>query len=482
MRLYFLPQILSSIAVATFCFLNGLELSYLSILIPYFTNNDTRVENSFAMSDNEKSWLLSIGPIVKPLGCVLAGLVMDHIGRLNTLRVAVLPWSIGWLLIAKASSFLMIAAGFTITIFSFPWLLITAVTYITEISSPSVRGMLVNLKTIFWCLGSMAMFLLGAFLHWRTIAWINCLLPLAPLFLSLLLKESMLWLVTRGRFEDAKKSLVYFNRYRKTSRDENFDCVIDRKLLMIQTLHDRYRSINLSLLQKLKFFLQPSGYKRVLMVAGLEFFQNLSGSIIVFSNIMVFFNEFGTTINPYAVGIYLGLTKLVITFCNIWLLKTFRFRIILIASYLIISGCLVAFGLYIDFNPKDSSIYQWIPLCALILYSNSMVVGPYSVPVVLTPSVYPTHIRGTGQSVSSIIGHMLEFFMIQSYYAIKKVVKQSHILYFMSFSSLIACVYIYSWVVETRQKTFLEIENYFVKKDNKSNPRSLEEQDPCLEK
>ncbi|XP_031347778.1 facilitated trehalose transporter Tret1-like isoform X3 [Photinus pyralis] len=353
MRLYFLPQILSSIAVASFCFLNGLELSYLSILIPYFSKtNDTQVEESFTMSDNEKSWLLSIGSIVKPLGCILAGLVIDHIGRLNTLRVAMLPWSIGWLIIANASSFLIIGTGYTILIFSFPWLVITAVTYITEISSPSVRGMLVNLKTIFWGLGSMATFLLGAFLHWRTIAWINCLLPLGPLILSLLLKESMLWLVTRGRFDEAKKSLVYFNRYRSTSKDENFESVIDRKLLMIQTLHDRYRSTNLNLLQQMKFFLQPSGYKRVLMVAGLDFFHTLAGSIIVFSNIIIFFNGFSTTINPYAVGIYLGLTKLVMTFCNTWLLKTFRFRLILIASYLIISGCLLTFGLYMDFNPK----------------------------------------------------------------------------------------------------------------------------------
>ncbi|KAB0796131.1 hypothetical protein PPYR_10192 [Photinus pyralis] len=476
MNLYLLPQIASALAVSMFCFLNGMELSYLSILIPYFSKvNGMRVDNSFTISDNQKSWLLSTGALIRPISNAVTGLVMDQIGRLNTQRFAILPWSIGWLIIATASNFPMLMAGFCIAISACPGFMISTLTYITEISSPSARGVLLSFKGIFWGLGSMSVFLLGAFIHWRTIAWINCLLPLIPFVLTLFVKESMLWLVGKGRIDDAKESLVYFNRYRML-KDENLESVIDRKLLSIQTLQERYQPSNLNLLQKMKFFLQPSGYKRVLMIAGLQVFNELTGSTVVYSNTILFFNEFSTTINPYSIGIYMGLARLATSFFSMWLLKTFKFRWILIVNYIILSGCLLSFGLYIDLNNKGTSINEWIPLCTMLLYTYALAAGPYLVAIVITPSIYPTHLRGTGQSISYIVGTLTEFSTIQSYYAVKKVVKQSHILYFMALSSLTACAYIYSCVVETYKKSFSEIEDYFSEKDNrnKNNPSSVE--------
>ncbi|XP_031346522.1 facilitated trehalose transporter Tret1-like isoform X2 [Photinus pyralis] len=411
--------------------------------------------------------------LVKPVSGLLAGLVMDHFGRLNTLRLGIIPWSIGWIIIAEASNFPMLMAGYIISLLPHSWFVISLLAYISEISSPSVRSVLLNFKSVFWGLGSMAPFLLGALLHWRTVAWINCLLPVIPGVATLFLKESVLWLVTKGRVNDAKKSLAYFNRYRKLSKDEDLEGVIERKLLSVQTLHEEYRSSNRSLLHKMKFFFQPSGYIRIFMLAGLECFNEVTGSSVVFANIIVFFTEFGTTINPYGIGIYIGVTKLATSFFNAWLLKTFKFRSILMANYVTVSGCLLAWGLYLEYNTKGTTIYQWIPLCTMILYTFSLSAGVYSVPVVIAPLIFPTHVRGTGQAITTLIQSLLEFSAIQSYYAMKKIVKHSHILYFMALFSLLACAYIYKYVVETHEKSFSEIENYFSKKDNCNKRNSL---------
>uniref|UniRef100_A0A1Y1KQQ0 Major facilitator superfamily (MFS) profile domain-containing protein n=2 Tax=Photinus pyralis TaxID=7054 RepID=A0A1Y1KQQ0_PHOPY len=476
MNLYLLPQFLSSIAVLSFCFLIGMQFGFLTILIPYFSkNNSTQVEDSFTMSDNELSWLLSGFTLVKPISSVLAGLVMDHFGRLNTLRLGILPWSIGWILIANASNFPMLMTGFLTAFVPCSWFVITSLAYVSEISSPNMRGVLLNFKSIFWGLGSIVPFLLGAFLHWRMLAWVNCILFLIPGIATLFLKESMMWLVTKGRIDDAKESLIYFNRYRKT--DENLESDIERKLLSIQALHERYHSANQSILKKMRFFLQPSGYKRILMIAGLQCFNEATGSNVLLNNIIVFFTEFGTTVNPYAIGIYIGITKLATSLFTGWLLKTCKFKSILIANYLTICGCMLAFGLYLDYNTKGTTIYQWIPLCTMVLYTFSLSSGVYSVPVVITPLIFPTHLRGTGQSVATLFQSLMEFSATQTYYLVKKLVKHSHILYVMALSSVIGCAYIYKCVVETHKKSFSEIEDYFSKKVNcnKNNSPSGEE-------
>lgn len=49
------------------------------------------------------------------LGCPLAGIVMNRFGRINTIRLSALPFSLGWFLVATANSYEQILLGRVLT-------------------------------------------------------------------------------------------------------------------------------------------------------------------------------------------------------------------------------------------------------------------------------------------------------------------------------------------------------------------------------
>lgn len=69
--------------------------------------------------------------------------------------------------------------------------------------------------------GMVVIYAQGAFLSWRTIAWMAigyCLVPI--LFMSLWAPESPVWLISKGRTQDALKSLTYLSRRDKKASIE----------------------------------------------------------------------------------------------------------------------------------------------------------------------------------------------------------------------------------------------------------------------
>jgi len=56
-------------------------------------------------------WSASLFVLVVPLGEMCAALAMQRLGRLAAIRLALVPHSLGWALIACASNFQMILMG-----------------------------------------------------------------------------------------------------------------------------------------------------------------------------------------------------------------------------------------------------------------------------------------------------------------------------------------------------------------------------------
>lgn len=50
-----------------------------------------------------------------PAGCLIAGVLMEWLGRLNTIKLAAFPCVVGWILMATGNSFIMILIGRILT-------------------------------------------------------------------------------------------------------------------------------------------------------------------------------------------------------------------------------------------------------------------------------------------------------------------------------------------------------------------------------
>lgn len=82
-------------------------------------------------------------------------------------------------------------------------------TYVAEVTEPTFRGMLAATGTGCVITGIFTQFVLGTFMHWRTVAITSSVLPIIAVFVLFFVPESPYWLLARGREEKAQKSLCW---------------------------------------------------------------------------------------------------------------------------------------------------------------------------------------------------------------------------------------------------------------------------------
>ena len=89
-------------------------------------------------------------------------------------------------------------------------------TYVAEISTPALRGILAASGSFCIILGIFSQFVLGIFIQWRTITLISTSAPILAFLLLFLVPESPHWLILKNKDEEAKKSLMWLRGWQKT--------------------------------------------------------------------------------------------------------------------------------------------------------------------------------------------------------------------------------------------------------------------------
>ncbi|RXG57652.1 Facilitated trehalose transporter Tret1 [Armadillidium vulgare] len=123
------------------------------------------------------------------IGCPIAGFSINVLGRRGTIIYSAIPVLIGWILIVFAQSFEMLVIGRLITGTYCSLISLAVPTYIAEFSSPHIRGILVVSVGLL-----------------RSCAIVPCICSL----LMIPNKESPLYLLSKGREEEAEKAMQYF--------------------------------------------------------------------------------------------------------------------------------------------------------------------------------------------------------------------------------------------------------------------------------
>lgn len=184
----------------------GIALAYSAILIPQVELPDSDLH----MTSAESSWVASIIVIAVPIGCIFSGFFMEVIGRINVIKLAVIPCAIGWATIALAQSTYVILLGRFLTGLGCALGTSPAIVYITEVARPDLRGSLISSAPTIASLGMVIAYASGAIMDWRLAAWLGIGFTLLPIILiQLFVYESPVWLVNKGRMEDAYASLKY---------------------------------------------------------------------------------------------------------------------------------------------------------------------------------------------------------------------------------------------------------------------------------
>jgi facilitated trehalose transporter len=85
----------------------GIALSYSAVLVPQLEDKDSDIPVTKFLT----SLVASIIVLMVPIGSIIAGYLMDSVGRVNTIKVAAIPSLLGLVLIAMAPNVYFILAG-----------------------------------------------------------------------------------------------------------------------------------------------------------------------------------------------------------------------------------------------------------------------------------------------------------------------------------------------------------------------------------
>ncbi|CAH1713744.1 unnamed protein product [Aphis gossypii] len=162
------------------------------------------------LTETEASWYGSVLLVCHPMGGLLSGVLQEIVGRKWCMALVSVPQLVGWYVLWRAGDAFdlyvsCVALGLSMGLSEAPVL-----TYVGEAVEPRLRGPLSSMPTFTIMLGSFVSYLMSTVMPWRTVAMINMAVPVVSFVAVVLLTpESPVWLLSRNRPAEAKKSLAY---------------------------------------------------------------------------------------------------------------------------------------------------------------------------------------------------------------------------------------------------------------------------------
>ena len=326
-----------------------------------------------------------------------------------------------------------------------------------------MRGSLLVIGPAFVSLGLVITYLKGWLMDWRTIAWLCNVYLIIPFFLLFLLPESPSWLVSKGRHEEAGKALHWLHKH-QPKPDPQDNKTFAEMYLNLLVKEDTQKKIEAQTSggNMVKEFLKPTGYKPLLIISGVFFFQQFSGIYIFLFYSVTFFEAVGSDINPYVASIWIGVIRLILSIMNTWLLKYFSRRKLIMISAFGMFVCTLISGLFTHWIKNGTTEAKWVPVIFLLLYVVSSMIGLLTIPWTMTAELFPLKIRSMAHSISTSIVNLIMFVAVQNYINLERLLGGSAgIQWFFSVVSLVTVVYIFVVLPETHKKKLSEIEDYF---------------------
>ncbi|KAL0107114.1 hypothetical protein PUN28_015566 [Cardiocondyla obscurior] len=459
--LFKLLQITACIVAASFHIAVGFIMAYSAILIPHLEKEDAKLH----ATQEETSWIASLAVVSAPIGALVAGFLMEMFGRLRTLQIGAIPSVIGWILIATSTNIPMLLVGRLLTGLATALSTSPAIVYITEVARPELRGSLISFGPTLASFGMVLCYLKGAYLQWDIVAYLSLIYAIVPILLvQLIVPESPVWLVSKGRIEDAKKSLEWLH---KNETSESKTSVAEVQFINIMKeneikLNEQRRSKHSSTSNKWRGFLKPTGWKPMAILFLLFSFQQFSGIYITLFYAVTWFQEVGAGVDAYMASILVGLTRFLCSMVNTWLLRRYKRRSLCIISSFGMALCMIVSG-YFTLNIKngDRSGY-WVPVACLLLYVCTSMIGMLTIPWTMTAELFPTEIRGIAHSISFSMANLLMFAALQSYRSLQAFLGGAYaVQWFFAGVSVGAAIFVWLLLPETHGKKLSEIEEYF---------------------
>ncbi|XP_045507292.1 facilitated trehalose transporter Tret1-like isoform X1 [Colias croceus] len=436
----------------------GMVLSYPSSLIHALQSPDSDIPIDIHMS----SWIASCIGIAGFPGFFISGLLMDLKGRKMAHAIVMIPGTIGWLLIYFATDIRTIIIGRLLGGFTASATVCLGAVVIGEFSSPSNRGMFLNMKTVAVCLGNTVIHILGYFLHWRTIALLGVVPHAVALTIIITWPESPAWLASKKRFEESEKSFLWLRGNSESSRREFDELIRAQKERMSEI------PMNLTMKTRIKEFFKKFTRRDfikplIIIIFSATLLETCGRHIFPAYALQIIAAVTGNKMNSFYYTLAIDIiitTSATLSSILVKLLKrrTLLFGTAFPAIIVLFCACLY---LFLVAQGVISATRTWIPIMLFVLYFILANLGCTPIPLALLGEVFPLAHRGSGSLISGFALSLLLMFALQVTPYLLVSVKVYGTFAFFGTLMAISLITLHFILPETKDKTLQEIEDYF---------------------
>ncbi|XP_070160559.1 facilitated trehalose transporter Tret1-2 homolog [Polyergus mexicanus] len=470
----YLKQLLTALGPLIGIIAAGMSNGYSAILLPQLksiSSNDSESlsesanVNHFGMlTSDQESWIAAAAVLPVAPGCWTGGFVAERFGRRTSFMLLHPIFCIGWLSIGLANSVQNLIASRLLTGYCIGIHASIFPIYVSETSDPLLRGILLGAIGLTLSIGALACHAMGTWLNWRTTAYICAVLPIISWIINLFSRESPMWLLGKGKIEEAKRSWIFLRGQHSL---EEFSLLETTRLMEISEKRTRKRSILRSFVKpwSSRYFLKPFG-----IVCLYFFVMQFAGTNMMLFYCVEMLADISGQAHAYLITLIIDAIRLTFGIIACILLKTCRRRIMTFVSgfgvaitLLFLSACLT-----LDIGRP------WIPVILLVTYVALLPLGLTPIPWLLCGELFPRKFRGLGSGLTSGFGFICFFVVIKTMPAMIELIKPEGTFAIYGSVALIGTSALYFVLPETKNKTLQEIQISFNKKSHEPQIQDVE--------
>lgn len=355
------------------------------------------------ITSEQSSWIASLMALGTIPGSFVAGYLGERWGRKRTALFAVVPFSIGWALVATASHVAQLYVARLIFGFALGIPFTVLPMYCGEIAETSIRGALGSFLQLFITIGLLYSYAIGPFVSY-TVFWILCaILPVLFFVCFVMMPESPYFLLSKGRREEAIAALAKLR-----SKSEG---AVQKEADEIQAIIDEaFRDqVSISDLFKVK-----ANLKALIYTCALASFQQLTGINVVLFYMQSIFIAAGTSIPTEQAPIIIGVVQVIASAVTPLIVDRSGRRMLLVFSGIGETISLIALGLYFylkEVQHADDVVAQisWLPIVALIIYISTYSVGWGPLPWAVMGEMFASNVKAKASGITVSVCWFLAF-------------------------------------------------------------------------
>jgi sugar porter (SP) family MFS transporter len=391
-------------------------------------------------------------------GALAGGAAADRFGRRRTIFVVAIAFVVGIVVIVVAQSPPVLIAGRFIVGLGVGGASMSVPLYISELAPADVRGRLVSTNQLMITSGIVCAYLVDyAFAsggEWRWMFGVG-LVPAMILGAAILfMPESPRWLVAHGRVDAARSVLARVH-------DEG---ALEDELRVVQESPKR---------AGLRALLAPGLRLALMLGIGLAVLQQVTGINTVIYYAPTILNSTGiSSSNSILASLAVGAINVVMTIVSMSVIDKVGRRPLLLGSLAGMVVSLTLLGLTLQLSSLGSAVH-WLTLLFLITYVASLAIGLGPVFWLLIAEIYPLRVRGEAMSVASAFNWLANFAVGLTFLLLIDAVGRPVTFWFYAVIGVVAIVFTFKLVPETKGRTLEEIEEDLPRRFGRRRPAAV---------